>query len=769
MAVVIVDFTAFPQALAVSGAQLTALNDGKWRATYTPTLSSAALATGGNFYALTAANDLGGLWMYDDGGTLKVALFQNVSGSPIIVEAAVVRNAGAPFTVVMDNPNDEMVLSGTLTSGAGTHAFTGSTTGDAFGTSPLGGGAYGGGGFSWAGSMSDIDDGNDETVRTSAGTNAVDAVLAAARTVVRAAAGTVAVAAALAASRTVVRGAAGENAVEASLAMSVTGGEVTRDAAGSNAVDASLAMSRTVVRGAAGSNAVGASLDAARTVVRGAAGTNAVDAALAMTIAGGGTFGPGARSSAINPIDSASPNFLSAPGGALITGGGTADADGRTPVAVDTQATGSAIYYAVSRPAAVVGTAITDNKSNTYTQLHTGTYNLGGSAQWQNATGVCIGATGGTNHVLTTQSVALDEATLGWDEIEEAHYLADSAHAFVASGSTQQSPAVDLEDAGWVYVDWFGDGNTFGAEGFLWTVTATGEGTNLGDWQVCDARITNHNNGWIQWKRWRRYFATATSNIRLTLVTLNPNQGADWYAASFQEFRTVARTSAGTNAVDAALAASRSVVRGAPGSNAAEAALAAQRTAIRTAAGENAVAAALAANRVVTGIAAGTNATEAALAMTRTVVRSGAATNATDAALAMARIVVRAAAGANATEATLAAAREVIRAAGGVNAVEAALDATLVPGGTATRTAAGSNAVDATLEATRTVVRAAAGESVTGAALAMARTVVRTAAGSNAVAATLAMTIAGSVVALPSMARITLRHLGTKARIIRPL
>jgi hypothetical protein len=210
--------------------------------------------------------------------------------------------------------------------------------------------------------------------------------------------------------------------------------------------------------------------------------------------------------------------------------------DGRIPTAVDTQTSGSAIYYAVARPAAASHT-VTDNKGNTYTELDTGNYGLGAGANWVNATGYRIGANGGNNHVLTTPSIAFDEATLAWDEIKQGNVLVSHGHVFRPSGQTQSSPpGISVTGPAWVYIDWFGNGNTFGAEGFVWTVTAVDEGPTVGSqWQVVDSRIVNHNNGWIQWKRWRRYFPTATQDIQLSLAALIPAQGADFYAAAFQE------------------------------------------------------------------------------------------------------------------------------------------------------------------------------------------------------------------------------------------
>lgn len=328
-----------------------------------------------------------------------------------------------------------------------------------------------------------------------------------------------------------------------SIAASVTPGGFVRTASvsGTGAIAVS-SFARTLPRTASVSGAASIATAQARTLFR----SLAVSATGAISATGSASsFAPGVSSSAIDEFGHGSAT-LSAPGGYLPAGGGGADVDGRTPTAVNTQTSGSLITYAVGRPNSVASTAITDNKTgNTYTERANGNYGLGAGASWKNSVGSALNVNGGTNHILTTQGVAGDEATLAWSEWRGARYIADTQHAFVASGSTQISPAVTLTGPGWVEVDWFGDGNTFGVEDFDWTVTASGEGTALGEWNVVDSRTRNHPNGWIQWKRWRKYFATppaSTSDTRLTLSSLTPAQGADWYATAIQAAPTATRS-----------------------------------------------------------------------------------------------------------------------------------------------------------------------------------------------------------------------------------
>lgn len=201
--------------------------------------------------------------------------------------------------------------------------------------------------------------------------------------------------------------------------------------------------------------------------------------------------------------------------------------------------------------------AITDNKGNSYADRFVEA--VVGWPAWETGIALATNITGGTNHVVTTGSVANDEATLGWDEFLGAGRIGATTSVFRASGSTQISAAVDLDGPGWVVVDWCGDSGTYGAEGFDWTVQAVGEGTTIGTWQVSGQRLKNHGNGWIQWKRWRRYFPTGGTGIQLTInaATLEPTQGARFYATPIQD----AFHAGAVLTVPAALATAGSVTR----------------------------------------------------------------------------------------------------------------------------------------------------------------------------------------------------------------
>lgn len=556
MAVVIVDFTAFPQALAVNGTQLTALNDGKWRATFTPTLSSASLATGGSFYALTACNDLGGLWMYDDGGTLKVALFENTSGSPIIVEQAIARVAGAAFTVVIDNVANTMTLSGTLTSGAGTYAFTGSTTGDAFGTSPLGGGAYGGGGFSWAGSMSDIDDGNDGTQfeRSAAMAGATDLEIAGRRQHNRAAAAAAATDLEVAGRRTHNRAAALAAAATLAIVGQVTGGATTheRSAAMSAAADLEVAGRRTHQRSAAASAAVDLEATGRRTHHRAATMTAAANLEIAGSVAGSG-FGIDVYGS-----DRA---LYGAPAGTV-------------DVTLNTPASGSTILVCVGGNLSDLADPPTDTNANTWTLVGQEEYAL-----WSGY-GIrvykCVGATGGTSHTFTQefgQTLGFDEASIVVVAIRQAAHVEAEVLVERASGSSLVTPSVTSQAAAAWIVFFSGDATT-GAT----TALTPSAGLAVLD----DATGIDHPNGYVPIVLLGK--EEATPGALTSTIGVVPTQGAIIAAFAVQEARVIGRSASMAAAADLEIAGRRTQNRSAALAASADLEVAGRRIANRSAA-----------------------------------------------------------------------------------------------------------------------------------------------------------------------------------------
>lgn len=527
---VILTVTTTPTSFASGtfGAFATAANTGIYRFTITPDAASSTY-TGGAFHAIFGQSH-GGLWLND----ANLELYTE-PGDALVFSRAMTWSAAQTITITIDTRSGTrgVTIAG-ATTGNGTFSFA--TAGPYISTAEtLWVGVFNTTLFPFAGDVSDVDD-----VGGISRTCALD----------------VAVGAATAAVPVRERTAAVSVAVGAATAAAVTG------------------------HSASMSIAVGASTSATRTLVRSAVPTIAVDSSTEATVDG---FGPGVSTSGLWPFGN-SAETCTIPGGYLPPGGGGADVDGRTPAQINTEVTGSTFYVCVARPVATVDKTITDNKGNTYTSLLRQGYQP--ASDWENEIAVCVDGDGGTDHEITTDSVEFNETTFAFDEIKNCAYLADHGTSYTVDGTTQISPTgIDLKGPGWVYVDWFGDGPVSGAEGSVWTVTAQDEGPTVGSqWQVVDSRIVNHTNGWIQWKRWRRFYAAATTNIRLQLATLNPSQGARWYAAAFMEANITDAVAAITVAVGAASAATRALARSADQAIAVGASTAASVTGARSAA-----------------------------------------------------------------------------------------------------------------------------------------------------------------------------------------
>lgn len=557
-------------------------SNGTIRFTFQPTLASTTYV-GGNFHALFADNSQhGGIWLND----AKIEMY-TAPGDALVFSQAMTWSALQTMTITIVSTGSKSITIAGATTGNGTFSF--STAPNYFdNTQSLGVGSLpGSSAFRFAGVIGDVDDGSTalagtgsialaaDTISSAAAATVVGtaSIALAADTVASTAAAAVAgsgaitfaddttagagvgsvagsAAIALADDTLIAAGDAGANGGNIQLADDTFAGTATANVVGAGAV----ALAPDTVASTAAASVVGAgAIQLADDTTTGVgtvplAGTGAI--ALANdTVAGAGTvptgFGPGVGSSAIATFGHSAAT-MSAPGGYIPPGGGPGgpgtDTDGRTPTAVNTQVANSTFYAAVGRPVAIAGSKnLTDNKGNNalWTEIRRDNYGTFDPtfAPWEAAVFVCLNGAGGTNHIVTTPGVAGDELGLGWDEIQRGFHMVATSFAARLTGQVQNSAPLSTNGPGWVYVDWFGARNTFGAEGFVWTVNAIGQGTNVGDWQVCDSRIVNHTDGWFQWKRWRRYFPAKTLNIQLAIneATLNPAQPAFFYAAAFQE------------------------------------------------------------------------------------------------------------------------------------------------------------------------------------------------------------------------------------------
>lgn len=279
MANTILDVTTFPQSFTTGNFPITTLNDGVYgfNPTFTLASSNAAWSTNAvDYWCLLSCNDQGGVWLYNDGSnTIRIAIF-DVAGGGTIVEVVVASTgnawaASASPRVVVDNVANTITLTG-WPQNNGSHAFTGSTTGDAFATSPLGVGVYGGGGYAWSGSMSDIDDANDSV-------NGAAAVTLG--TLTAASAGTLAVAGSLASTLGTATS-SGTGAVALSGSATPTLGTLTSAGAGTVGVAGAAAVTLGVLTTTAdgtvgGSDISGEAVITLGTLASSGAGTVAID------------------------------------------------------------------------------------------------------------------------------------------------------------------------------------------------------------------------------------------------------------------------------------------------------------------------------------------------------------------------------------------------------------------------------------------------------------------------------------------------------------
>ena len=554
-------------------------SNGTIRFTITPTLGSTSYV-GGNFHALFADNSQhGGVWLND----ANLELY-TTPGDALVFSQAMTWSALQTITITILATGTKAVTISGATTGNGT--FTFSTAPNYFdSTQDLGVGSFpGSSAFRFAGVIGDVDDGNTSIAGAGAITFADDTVAATSTSAVAGAAA-IALAADTVASTaaativgtgtpqladdtlaaTAVSAIAGAGAVtlaDDALASDgnagANGGAITFDddvVAGSAAASVvgagAIQLANDTTAGTGTVDVVGAGAIALANDTTAGAGTVPISGAgsiqLADDVIGGtgsgpGGFGPGVTTSALATFGH-SLSTMSAPGGYLPAGGGGADVDGRTPTAVNSQASGSSFYAAVGRPVAIAGSKnLTDNKGNNalWTEIRRDNYGTFDPtfAPWEAAIFECIDGAGGTNHVVTTPGVAGDELHLGWTEIQQGHYRVATTAALRLTGQTQNSAPLATNGPAYVIVDWFGARGTFGAEGFDWTVTAIGENADpaLG-WKPLDSRTKNHTDGWFQWKRWIRYFATRQAAIQFAIneATLNPPQPGIFYASAFQQ------------------------------------------------------------------------------------------------------------------------------------------------------------------------------------------------------------------------------------------
>lgn len=176
---VLVDVTTFPQTFTAGNWPLSALNSGRFQITITVSLaSSSGSFPNGNFWAVVTSSDDGGLWFFKTGGgTMRIGMF-NAATAATIWERDVTWGANAAMTIDVDHVASTYSISGATTGNGSGISFT--AGGNAYTNSTLGVGVYGGGGFTWTGSASDITDGvTGYTIAADAGAVAIAGTAAA--------------------------------------------------------------------------------------------------------------------------------------------------------------------------------------------------------------------------------------------------------------------------------------------------------------------------------------------------------------------------------------------------------------------------------------------------------------------------------------------------------------------------------------------------------------------------------------------------------------
>lgn len=578
----------------------------------TPTGASSGYV-GGNFHALFADNSQhGGIWLNDT----KLEIY-TAPGDVAACSIAMTWSASQTITLKFwnDAGTRKVTISG-ATTGNGTTTL--SQNGPYFdSTQDLGVGSLpGSSAFRFAGAISDVTDGvnNQQFERTASSSAAADIATVAKKTHERTATIATAAAIAIVAVQTRERSASSSAAADIATiarhsynraATSSVAGDIltitrktcnrsasssaaaaidvlaqdaiSRTAASSAAADVAVVAHTTRNRSTAGSSAAAAIVTiATKTSKRSASSSAAAAIAVVATVTSDDAFGIGVSSSAIDTFGHGTAT-CSAPGGYL-PGGGPTDADGRTPTAVETRATGSAIYVAVGRPNAATESA-SDNKSgNTYTQRAEGAYEPAGAAAWETAIFTALNVNGGPNHIVSVPGIVGDELTIFWTEIIRGFYFAGYTTALHAAGATQIITLPQTEGPTWAILDWFGDGPTITPEGALLTVSAPG------DWTVVDARLTNHTDGWIQGKRWKKFFATGIPASTTVTTTPGRSEGCRLWAAAFQEAPQIERSASSSAAADIAVVARRTCNRTAASAAAAGIAVVVHKASYRSAA-----------------------------------------------------------------------------------------------------------------------------------------------------------------------------------------
>lgn len=538
---VILDVGTIPQTFSAGNWPKTHLNTGLWQFVWTPTNANTHASWGGDYYALIAADDLGGLWIVAD------ALHFYDQSQALRLELPLTWSAGAAITITIDMAAGEVSIAGAST-GNGTFPWDSAPTSDFWAGDTLGVGVYGGGGFNLpASTISDFDD-------LDAG--GVDGDLAATLAAVTSSStGAVAIAAALAATLAAVTSSSA-GAVLAAGAATPTLGAVTPAAAGAVAIEAvsSATLGDVLLAATAGADGAEGELAAtlgaigsASTGTVGVAGSSGPTLGAVASVAAGAVSLAAAAAPTLGAVTSSAAGAVAiaaaaTPALGAITcsatvndafGLGAYDAErvlygtAAGTVNVTLQTSDGSTFVAVSAGNLddLAADPLTDDEANAWGYLSTDEYN-----DWPGYGAVLAVTTTGngdpTGHVFSQQfgqTLGFDECTVAAVEVQSAAYVADWSATQVNNGSPLTAAPVTTTARATLIAFWLGDAPT----GATSTV-----GVNNGFTVIHTETLADHPDGYVPIAiAFREVDEPGTYDVTWTET---PDQGAILYLVAVQ-------------------------------------------------------------------------------------------------------------------------------------------------------------------------------------------------------------------------------------------
>lgn len=353
----------------------TALNSGtEWSVTITPTN---AFNTYSGDNALIA-NGNGGLWV----SSSQIALYRDEDGAAVVNTGTITNTAGNPITITVRPVARQLVIAGASGAGNGTYTWLVGASGTFFSTGSVGVAQYSGGGFTFAGAVSDV------TYTAASSTLTADA-------------------GAVALTGTAAAPLVGRRVIADPGAVAVTG------------TNAGLVgpSTYTLIASAVAFAITGADATLARTRVLAADAGSCVSTGTDATLTRSGGIEIGAHGKVVQLYGA-----------------------GSNPAQVTlTTTNGSTFLVFIGGKSSDIDTGPTDNKGNTYARVDVvreyPDYAGYGQAVW-----ITRNAVGGASHTFSTFVTAFDECTMMVVEVKGAPFVASKAFSTQANsgaGATQ--------------------------------------------------------------------------------------------------------------------------------------------------------------------------------------------------------------------------------------------------------------------------------------------------------------------------------------------